>query len=230
MAANDPSVLMSDAPDEWSAYLKDRIFLKIKAILDKNNRSDLLDLTYTVVKELVVNASKGLMKRIFFAEQNLNIDDPAQWEKGTSLFKEQLREERLKEYLFKAHSLNFKVRVRYVYNRDGMSVEVINNTPIPAIDEKRMRQKLGSAMKFDSLADFYTAHADNLEGAGIGLAFIIIMLKNQGFDPQYLRIGNQDEETVGRVEIPFSANYVPIRERKYQTMISDSMENQSVEI
>jgi len=219
----------AEIPDSWAEYLRDRVYLKLKEILEKNNRLDLLDLAYTVVKELVVNATKALMKRIFFVEQGLDIDNPEDWEKGTAMFKEKIKESCLKDYLLKAQALNFKVKVRYIYNKDGLSVEVINNAPIPPIDEKRMREKLKTSMSYDSLADFYADHADNLEGSGIGLAFIIIMLKNQGFDPQYLRIGNQNEETVARVEFPFTPNYVPIRERKYQQMMQN-IERQTVEI
>ena len=100
----------------------------------------------------------------------------------------------------------------------------INNTPIPKIDEKRMRKKLSIAMKYNSLADYYMDNADNVEGAGMGLAMIIILLTNQGIDPQYLRIGTNKNETIARLEIPFSDKYIPLRDIKYKEKLEQEVE------
>ncbi|MDD5066252.1 MAG: histidine kinase [bacterium] len=207
--------------DDINAYgftdrLKNRVFEKLKEILNRFDKSSLLDVVYTVVKELIVNATKALMKRIVFAENNLDIDDHEEWQKGTAVFKDKLRERFIKEYVKKSKSLNFKVKIRYIYNKKGMRVEVVNNTPIPKIDEKRLRKELSIAMKYKSIADYYIDNADNLEGAGMGLALIIILLMNQGLDPQYLRIGNVGEETIARVEIPFTGDYIPYRDQKFK--------------
>ena len=209
---------MNDSPPAQSGFNKlvsDRVYVRIRDILAKFQRNDLLDVTYSVVKELIINATKALTKRIVFAENGLSIDDPDQWEKGTALFKEKLSEEYLKEYLDKGKTLNYKIRLRYVYDTNGLRIEIVNNTPIPVIDEKRMREKLAKAMKYEAIADYYMDNADNLEGSGMGLAFIIIMLRNQGLDPQYLRIGSNGEETVARIEIPFTPDYISYRDRKY---------------
>jgi len=202
-------------PSGFDKLISDRIYARLRDILEKFEKIDLLDVTYSVVKELIINATKALTKRIVFAENGLSIDDPVQWEKGTGVFKDKLSEEHLKEYLDKGKTLNFKIKLRYVYDTTGMRIEVVNNTPIPKIDEARMREKLAKAMKYEAIADYYMDNADNLEGSGMGLAFIIIMLRNQGIDPQYLRIGNDGDSTVARIEIPFTEEYVPHREKKH---------------
>ncbi len=200
----------------YTEKLKNRVYEKLNDILTKVDKSTLLDIVYTAVKELVVNATKALVKRIVFAENALNIDDDDEWITGTALFKEKLKERYIKEYTIKAQSLNYKVKIRYIYNHKGLRVEVINNTPIPRIDEVRLRKELSMAMKYKSIADYYLDNADNVEGVGMGLALIIILLKNQGFDPQYLRIGNENEHTVARLEIPFTDDYIPYREIKFK--------------
>lgn len=200
----------------FTEKLKNRVLNKLKEILAKFDRIDLIDILYTAVKELLINATKANVKRIIFAENNLNIDNPEDWEKGTSIFRLTLRENFLQGFSNKTKSLNYKVKIRYIYNKNGMRVEVINNTPIPIIDEKRMREKLNTAMKYRSIADFYMDNADNIEGAGMGLAMIIILLKNQGLDPQLLRIGTDNEQTIARLEIPFNDQYLPYREIKFR--------------
>lgn len=79
-----------------------------------------------------------------------------------------------------------------------------------------MRRKLSIAMKYNSIADYYMDHADNIEGAGMGLALIIILLTSQGIDPQYLRIGSNGDNTIARLEIPFTKDYIPYRKIRYQ--------------
>lgn len=219
--------------DDINAYafteaLKNKVLNKIKSILDKFNRMDLLDVIYTCVKELIINATKANIKRIVFADNNLNIDDIKDWEKGAAIFRDKLRESCIKEFGNKTKSLNYKVKIRYIYNQNGMRIEVINNTPIPVIDEERMRKKLKSAMKYQSIASFYMDNADNIEGSGMGLALIIILLKNQGIDPQFLRIGTNKEETIARLEIPFTDQYIPFREIKFREKLE--REKQSVQI
>ena len=50
-------------------------------------------------------------------------------------------------------------------------------------------------------------NADNTEGAGLGLALIIIMMKGEGIDPNLFRIAITDEYTSARLEIPFTNEF-----------------------
>ena len=147
------------------------------------------------------------------------------WNKGTHLFKEKLTFRNLKEYSNKIKSLNYKVNIRFVYNEFGLRIEVINNTPIPKIDENRLRKKFAAAMKYESISDYYMENADHSEGEGLGIALIIILLKNQGLNPEYLRIGSKGDRTIARVEIPFSNDYIPYREVKYKEKLQKDLKN-----
>ncbi|EMY05611.1 hypothetical protein LEP1GSC029_4637 [Leptospira interrogans str. 2002000626] len=42
----------------------------------------------------------------------------------------------------------------------------------------------------------------------------MILLKSENIDPQLFRIMTREHETVSRVEIPFSANYISIRSKE----------------
>jgi len=50
------------------------------------------------------------------------------------------------------------------------------------------------------------------EGAGLGLALIIILLKGEGVDPKYFRIIIEKDKTVARLEIPFTDKFVSKRD------------------
>ncbi len=202
--------------------MENRVLKKLKEILKKVQHEDMLDVVYTATKELIINATKANIKRIIFAENNLDIDDPTDWELGTAIFRDKLLSPNFKEYFKKARILNFKVITRYIYTKHGLRIDVVNNTPISKFDEERLREKLREAMQYKSLADFYMDYSDNTEGSGLGLALVVILLKNQGIDPQYLRIGKDGDTTVARLEIPFSDAYVPYREIKYKKKLKEN--------
>ena len=67
--------------------------------------------------------------------------------------------------------------------------------------------QLEKGMGYDDIAQFYMDNADNAEGAGLGLALILIMLKGEGKDPKFFRIVIGDETTTARLEIPLSVEF-----------------------
>ena len=85
----------SSGEDEDFGYtqqLKNRVRLKLAEVLKKYNREDLLEMTYSISAELIINAAKAMMKRIIFAENKLDLNSYEDWEKGTSIFKTKLNE------------------------------------------------------------------------------------------------------------------------------------------
>lgn len=106
------------------------------------------------------------------------------------------------------------VKISVTYTTDGLVVEVVNNTPVIEIEESRMREKMKKAMEYNDIAEFYMDNMDNTEGAGLGIALIMILLKSENIDPKLFRIQTSAAETVARVEIPFTDNYVTIRSKE----------------
>jgi hypothetical protein len=74
-----------------------------------------------------------------------------------------------------------------------------------------MREKMKKAMGYNDIAEFYMDNMDNTEGAGLGIALIMILMKNEGIDPNLFRIVTTSTYTIARVEIPFTDKYVSIR-------------------
>ncbi len=184
----------------------------LRMVLQKHDREDLLDMLYTITKELVINGVKANQKRIFFEDQGLDINVDADYEKGITLFKQEFSSTMNEDYGRKARERNIYVKIFLTFNEDGMSVEVENNTPVAEIEERRLREKIKKSMGYNDIAEFYMDNMDNTEGAGLGIALIIILLKGQNIDPNLFRIVTLAEKTVARVEIPFTENYVSKRE------------------
>ncbi|HMV45873.1 MAG TPA: histidine kinase, partial [Leptospiraceae bacterium] len=99
------------------------------------------------------------------------------------------------------------------YKTAGMYVEVTNNTPVIKAEELRMREKMKKAMSYNDIAEFYMDNMDNTEGAGLGIALIMILMKNESLDPNLFRIVTKPTETIARIEIPFNSDYVSFRNK-----------------
>lgn len=190
-----------------SQELEQIIHDHLNKIFSKSERPGVVPLVYTILKELGINACKANQKRVFFEEKGYDILNPDDYSKGIKEYKASFSESMGVEYGPKSKNKGYFCLIRFEYNQGGITITVTNNTPITKQEEKSIREKLAKAMGYDDLAMFYMDNADNTEGAGLGLALIIIMLKGEGIDPNYFRISISGETTTARLEIPLSAEF-----------------------
>ncbi|MCB1315732.1 MAG: histidine kinase [Leptospiraceae bacterium] len=189
----------------------------LELILEKCGRSDLIEMAYTITKELCINGMKANQKRIFFEERGLDIANPEDYSRGVEEFRNEFSDEMNEVYGKKAIQRGIFVKIYLTYSDDGLCIEVVNNTPIAAEEERRMREKMKKSMAYNDIAEFYMDNMDNTEGAGLGIALIMILMKSAEMDPNLFRIYTLPDRTVARCEVPFNANYVSKREQKAGT-------------
>ena len=186
----------------------------IKNILAHYGKEHLHYTLYTCVKELAINATKANIKRVFFQEKGFNMEDPIEYKQGMELFKKNFSELWFMKYGLKAKKRGYYVLIKLDHSPDVFWIRVINNSPLSAVDDKRIRDRLSKAMQYDDIAQFYMDAADDTEGAGMGIALIIMLLKGEGIDPHLYTIGSNGKETIAKIEVPLSENYVPQRKRR----------------
>lgn len=195
--------------------IEKKIEAAINMIFEKYNRIDIAGVIYTCVKELIINGTKANLKRVLFNKNGLDINDSTQYIKGMMEFRNALNEETYQTYLKDLQEGDYWVNVKFEYNPDGVRIIIVNNTHISKIEDQRLREKLKKAMGYDDIAQFYIDQGDELEGAGMGIALIVMLLKGINVDPALFRIGNTpNNQTFARIEIPLSDKYVPVRNRK----------------
>lgn len=185
------------------------IMFSLESILRKTEHDKLIHTLYTILKELVINGCKANQKRIFFEEHGLSLESKEDYEKGIELYKKAFSESMALEYGKKSRERGLYCMIDFEFDKEGIRVEVINNTAILRQEEVSMREKLKKAMGYNDLAEFYMEQAmsGETEGAGLGLALIVILLKGEEIDPKYFRILIQDDKTIARLEIPFSDQF-----------------------
>ncbi len=184
----------------------------LRIIFEKFHKADLVGVLVTCLMELIVNAAKANLKRVIFELNHLNIDDENQYLEGMLQFKNLLVEASYIKYFSDLKNHDLWIKVAFEYNETGVKIEVINNTHITNIEERRLREKLRKAMLYQSIAQFYLEQGDELEGAGMGIALVIMLLKGLGISPDLFRIGNIGHETLIRIEIPLVDSFVSVRQ------------------
>ena len=168
---------------------------------------------YSVIMELVGNAVKANLKRAYFREHSYSMEDPATYQAGLVAFKESHGTLKKEDYVSALEELELVVSVEVDLDHQRLLAYVENTTILIAEEEMRIRKKLGNAMDCSELTDFYMNYGDDVEGSGLGLAMIVFMIRQIGFDPKYFRVFHRGNRTIARLEFPLEADYVPIRER-----------------
>lgn len=198
-----------------SDYGENVLKVIVRNILTKYNRMDLMEISYSSAKELVINATKANLKRALFKMLNLDITNPEHYDKGISQFKSHLSEEKLNEYkeLFKKYEL--PVMATFYYSEDVLNIKVKNSFPLLPVEEERIRDKFDKATSFSSLIDFFMEYGDSTEGAGMGLTMVGILLDESKIDKHSFSLysSNKYKETIAKIEIPLHDSYIPKRKK-----------------
>lgn len=185
----------------------------IKRVCEKYNKNDYADVLYGCVKELVINATKANLKRIFFQLNNWDINNMGDYVTGLVKFKKILENneyKKYKEYLIKQ---NLWVKFILKHSEDGLVIEVVNNSAICHVEEGRIRMKLNRAMRLNDLVEMYHEDIESSEGSGLGMALIVILMKSIKLDASLFRIGSKGDITTARIECPFTEKFQSHRKR-----------------
>jgi len=187
-------------------YVSEDILMLINGIITRIlGKKDLLYHLYpliTIMRELVVNSLKANAKRVFFENRELDINDPAQYSKGMALFKEKIIGDFdfIKGDILKSEkSIIFGVTP----GEKGILFAVKNSTPINKSEQERINKRIAIAVQNDNFGDIYAHLEDDSEGAGLGIALIIMFLKSMGVPPTSFKLKSDDKVTMATIEIPY---------------------------
>lgn len=157
-------------------------------------------LTYCI-HELAGNACRANTKRSYFKYKNLNIDEADHYNRGMESFINDVFSDKEKFHASaKEQGLYIKFQIKKT--EDSIDLSVLNNVPLTLEEEDRIHQKFEAIKEFDNVAEAFTVLADTSEGAGLGIAMMVIMLKEMGLPPERLRIFRASNETHAVLKLP----------------------------
>ncbi|MBN2547412.1 MAG: hypothetical protein JXB50_16530 [Spirochaetes bacterium] len=154
-------------------------------------------------KELLGNAKKANIKRLYFLEKKLNIENPKDYKKGMKHFKKDFHYNPIK-YLYLLEDNKYYIKVELKIQDDNFLIIVKNNAVILNEELKTAVEKIQNAKKFNSIEDAFLVVQQNKEGAGLGIIIIMLMLKELGLSSNNFSIIKNKNETEVFIKIPLS--------------------------
>ena len=154
-------------------------------------------------QELITNAKKANTKRVYFKEKNLDISNPADYEKGLLTFKEDTLGN-VNYYLEKQKRAGLYIKLILQFRNNKIKLEVRNNSQLVVDEYKRIHDKLCRVQQYTSIEDALSKVIDNSEGAGLGLIIMILMLQKIGLTEDNFQTICENGETITRIILPLN--------------------------
>lgn len=167
---------------------------------------DFSPLFYTIVKDLILNGFKANYKRIFFLENHLDIESPADYELGVRMYKSFILSGKSSSYEPLAKERNFFVDTFIEHNSESIIVTIRNNSKLARGEMLKIKNSLIYAQDYNDIMEYYIERGDSSEGEGIGIALCILLLKGEGIPTENFRITSINDETIASVRIPLKKN------------------------
>lgn len=194
------------------ANVRGRLRATFEELEQRLNIDGLSVALYTVIMELIGNAVKANLKRVYFKKHDYSLTDEASYKAGVAAFKKDYDQIVRDEYIRVLEDLDLVVTVEVDLDHDRLLTFVENNAIMIAEEERRIRGKLAAAMESPALVDFCLQYGDDMEGSGLGLAMIVFLIRELGFHPENFRVYLEKGRTVARVEFPLTASYKTLRQ------------------
>jgi HD-like signal output (HDOD) protein len=189
----------------------------VRAFLSFHDILYLRDVVLTIEKELITNAVKANAKRLYFLEQNLNIESEHDYKSGMTSFKEQVLHDN-SPTLLNLSKTNFRVQVIFTVRSGKMNIKIINNIGIVPEELAKIQEKIKIAYEYTDISDAMSESIDDIEGAGLGLVMAIMVYKNAGFSVNDFSITGDDKNTCSSIAL-----YKPNINKDIQVKLADEI-------
>ncbi len=170
------------------------------------NKSDLFQPLEYSLKEILENAKKANLKRIYFTEKKLNINNIMDYENGMVQFRDEMSVN-LEHYENQLEKFNLYVKLFYYVKENDIYIDVINNTKILDEEYSRITERIRKAHSIRTLAEAFMQFEDDSESAGLGIITIMLMMRKLGLPDNSFNVFRLEEkgETLTRLKVPLNA-------------------------
>lgn len=175
----------------------------LRVILEELKQENMFIHLEYVLNELVGNASKANLKRLYFKSKNLQIDNAEEYKKGMVGFQKEALGNRA-EYQKKLIENKSFINVHIKSDGTTIGIRIINNSPLLDVEKGRINEKLNIGHGFDDITDLFNCSFDTSEGKGFGLIIILMMLRKISLNENALTFTNEGENSVTTLKIPVS--------------------------
>ena len=171
----------------------------LKVFLDSCDQSHLFNCLSYCLLELLDNANRANAKRIYFEDNNLDINNKDDYQKGMKDFKTIISDNSM-HYLETVSNEKLKIDLQLSID-NIIRLQVTNNTKLTEFELQRINEKINKTKGKDYIGDVFT-DVDQTEGSGLGIISIIFMLKRLGLETENLSFRSENDSTIAIIEIP----------------------------
>lgn len=180
----------------------------------------LVEVVFTVLKELLMNANKANAKRGYFDRQGLDINDSADYKLGMVNFQEEVIMNWNEQINFLTGS-QFYISLLMKVDGNSIHFAVENNAPITPEELARINKRIEIAKKYNDLSDAFADIADTTESAGLGLVLIQLLLRNSGIGSEKFKIHTNDKITRATLSVPETTSPVEFTNELKERILSE---------
>ncbi|OHD64269.1 MAG: hypothetical protein A2176_01320 [Spirochaetes bacterium RBG_13_51_14] len=178
------------------------IIKNVHRYLDHYDLNYIKNQIINIVKELVNNAIKANLKRIYFKLKNLDINKTEDYRLGMETFKDEAYQEDSAHIFENLEKSNLVVRIAFKTADEYLYINVINNVPILQTELSKINARIKKAYKYRDISEAFEEVLDESEGAGLGLIMALMIFKNIGMPPEAFRIYRKNDLTIAAIAIP----------------------------
>lgn len=172
---------------------------KLNSIIDiflkKINKEDISPFVGICMGEIISNSVKANLKRAHFILNNLDINNPKDYEIGMQNFHDEglclLKDKKTAKKISK---MNLYVKVILQVNKNELKIITINNCNINPVEQERIYAKLKLSEDTES-EDLFSESVDTTEGSGLGIIMIQRLMRQMGLPRDCFTIYAKDNET-----------------------------------
>jgi HD-like signal output (HDOD) protein len=170
-------------------------------LLSAHDQLYILNSIISIMREVLANAQKANAKRLYFAINGLNITSADDYKNGMDRFKSDFIEnpDKLSAALMKS---DYSVAVDFGITDDEISIGITNNAAVLPREMERIRHRMEKAIAYNNLMEAYDEVLDETEGAGLGIALVMVTMKNIGINQSLFMIESGDHSTTAELKIP----------------------------
>lgn len=182
----------------------------------------LLEIVFTVLNELLVNAFKANVKRVYFEKIGKNIFDKQDYKEGITNFRDEFGDIH-SGLLIAVEQSNYRIQLKISNEKDKIRFWVSNNAPMVEEEIERINVRLISASKVKNLTEAYQDNLDSYESSGLGLVLVQLLLRNSGITENHFSINSENDITTAYFEIPKEIIPLEMKE-KIRSILFDGVE------
>lgn len=173
--------------------------LMLSKYLEECELTDYFNKLNFCLSEVLFNAVKANLKRVYFEEMHLDINNAEDYEKGMKTFRKDTLSNK-SHYFEKLREKDLYVLLSFKIDDGNLIIEVRNNSLITEFEYKRVKEKMAG---FHNLEDFASPDItiDETEGAGLGIRTILLALESFGLPGDHYQLFTEGNETVARLFI-----------------------------